>query len=167
MDLSAFSKVCDITIKFWRIMIIKNTRDTMSDVYLDALRIRNEVFVKEQGVPQTLEVGSPVEEAKAVHFVYYDDEGRALGTVRLLLDDSCRHGLIQRMAVIKSARGAGIATALLKNLTFFASEYGTRSLTLHAQISARGFYEKMGYSSKGEIFEEAGIQHITMVNTRI
>ena len=32
-------------------MEIRVTRDTMSDIYFDALRIRNQVFVKEQGVP--------------------------------------------------------------------------------------------------------------------
>ncbi|MFK5292669.1 GNAT family N-acetyltransferase, partial [Lactococcus lactis] len=29
-------------------MEIRVTRDTMSDIYFDALRIRNQVFVKEQ-----------------------------------------------------------------------------------------------------------------------
>ena len=37
-------------------MQIKQTRDTMSEIYCDALRIRNTVFVKEQGVPFDLEV---------------------------------------------------------------------------------------------------------------
>lgn len=145
--------------------MIKNTRDTMSDVYLDALRIRNRVFVKEQGVPHSLEVGSPIEEAKAVHFVYYDEAGKAIGTVRLLIDDSCQSGLIQRMAVIKSARGSGVAAKLMANLTDFAQEHGVQKLWLHAQLSAIGFYEKMGYSQEGEIFVEAGIQHITMTKT--
>ncbi|WP_460016060.1 GNAT family N-acetyltransferase [Lactovum odontotermitis] len=152
-------------------MIIKNTRDTMSDVYLDALRIRNEVFVKEQGVPYALEVGSPVEEAMAVHFVAYsdscDDEGceKALGTVRLLMSQNYESGLIQRMAVLKFARETGVASGLMDNLAIFAQEHKIHKLTLHAQLSARGFYDKMGYLPKGEIFEEAGIQHITMVKT--
>lgn len=66
-------------------MEIRVTRDTMSDIYFDALRIRNQVFVKEQGVPYELEVGNALEEASSVHFVLYDD-GLAKGTVRLLAD---------------------------------------------------------------------------------
>ena len=33
---------------------------------------------------------------------------------------------------------------------------------LHAQVSARGFYERAGYAAVGEEYEEAGIRHVTM-----
>lgn len=65
-------------------MEIRVTRDMMSDIYFDALRIRNQVFVKEQGVPYELEVGNALEEASAVHFVLYD-EGVAKGLFAYLL----------------------------------------------------------------------------------
>ena len=39
-------------------MEIRVTRDTMSDIYFDALRIRNQVFVKDHGVPYALDVGN-------------------------------------------------------------------------------------------------------------
>ena len=143
--------------------MIRNTRDTMSEIYLAALKIRNEVFVKEQGVPYALEVENPVEEAAAVHFVYFDDGGKALATVRLLVNAEDRTlALVQRMAVIKEARGQGIAAQLLTYLTDFAREHGVQTLILHAQLSARGFYDKAGFLSEGEVFEEAGIRHITM-----
>jgi predicted GNAT family N-acyltransferase len=34
---------------------------------------------------------------------------------------------------------------------------------LHAQVGARGFYERAGYTTVGEVYEEAGIAHVTMV----
>ena len=37
-------------------MKIKQTRNTLSDTYLDAMKIRQEVFVKGQGVPLSLEI---------------------------------------------------------------------------------------------------------------
>ena len=37
-------------------MIIKHTRDTLSKTYLDAVAIRNTVFVKGQGVPRSIEI---------------------------------------------------------------------------------------------------------------
>ena len=37
-------------------MIIKHTRDTLSETYLDAVAIRNTVFVKGQGVPRSIDI---------------------------------------------------------------------------------------------------------------
>jgi predicted GNAT family N-acyltransferase len=145
-------------------MEIKMTLDTMSDIYFDALRIRNAVFVKEQGVPYELEVENAVEEASSVHFVLYEN-GAAQGTVRLLPDLEQDSGLIQRMAILAEARGKGYANILLTELTNFASNNQIEQLELHAQLSAKCLYSKHGFAEVGEIFEEAGIQHITMKKT--
>ena len=37
-------------------MFVAQTKDTLSEIYLDSLKIRNDVFVKEQGVPLSLEI---------------------------------------------------------------------------------------------------------------
>lgn len=145
-------------------MEIRVTRDTMSDIYFDALRIRNQVFVKEQGVPYELEVGNALEEASAVHFVLYD-EGVAKGTVRLLTYLDEKTALVQRMAILKEARGHGYAAILIDRLIEFAKETKLNKLELHAQLSARGLYSKFHFNEVGQIFEEAGIQHIQMERT--
>lgn len=49
-------------------MKILITKDTMSDIYLDAVRIRQKVFVQEQGVPANLEIDE--NEAYAVHLSF-------------------------------------------------------------------------------------------------
>lgn len=136
-------------------MEIKQTRDTLSTTYFDALSIRNAVFVKEQGVPYALEMESPKDEAQAVHFVLYNG-GKALATVRLL------GNVVQRMAVLAEARGKGYANVLLEEVFRFARQSGLNELLLHAQLSAQGLYARHGFKPEGEIFEEAGIQHITM-----
>lgn len=143
-------------------MEIKITRDTLSDIYFDALRIRNTVFVKEQGVAYELEVGDALEEASSVHFVLYDGE-IALGTVRILADLEQKTGLLQRMAILKEYRGKGYAPLLINRLLDFAQEMELQSLSLHAQLSVRAMYIKFGFAEVGEIFEEAGIEHITMI----
>jgi predicted GNAT family N-acyltransferase len=33
---------------------------------------------------------------------------------------------------------------------------------LHAQVTARRFYERAGYAAVGAEYEEAGIRHVTM-----
>lgn len=38
-------------------------------------------------------------------------------------------------------------------------------MILHAQLTAKGFYDKLGFIPFGEEFEEAGIQHISMMKT--
>jgi predicted GNAT family N-acyltransferase len=35
---------------------------------------------------------------------------------------------------------------------------------VHAQVRARGFYEKMGFIAEGDVYQDAGIPHITMVH---
>ena len=142
-------------------MEIRVTRDTMSDIYFDALRIRNQVFVKEQGVPYELEVANALEEASAVHFVLYD-KGLAKGTIRLLADLDEKTALIQRMAILKEARGQGYAKLLMEHLIDFSKNSKLKKLELHAQLSAKGLYSKYHFTEVGEIFEEAGIQHIQM-----
>ena len=146
-------------------MIIKNTRDTMSQVYFDALKIRNTVFVKEQGVPYSLEMASPKDEAMSVHFVFYNDEGKACATVRLLMDEVHENVTLQRMAVLKEERGKGYAAQLLNELLDFSKKHQFHKITLHAQLTARGLYAKFGFTEEGEIFEEAGIKHITMTQS--
>ena len=143
-------------------MKIKNTRDTMSDTYYDALKIRHQVFIVEQGISYTLEMGSSVDEAKSIHFVLYDDREKACATCRLLSQESSSLASLQRMAVLKEERGKGYAKLLVKAAIDFAKDHEITEILLHAQISAQGLYEKLDFSPEGEIFEEAGIQHITM-----
>lgn len=44
----------------------------------------------------------------------------------------------------------------------YAQKQGIERISLHAQLSARTFYAKLGFQEEGERFEEAGIEHITM-----
>jgi len=49
--------------------------------YDDAISVRYEVFVEEQGVPEGLEVDE--HEAESLHFVAYDAEETPVGAARL------------------------------------------------------------------------------------
>ena len=143
-------------------MIIKHTRDTLSETYLDAVAIRNTVFVKGQGIPRSIEIDA--NEAYCIHFVLYDDKSQATATVRLLpnLDWT-----LQRMAVLDDYQGQGLGSILLKEAEDFAQEQSFKSISLHAQLGALKFYLNNGYQEVGQIFEEAGIQHITVEKSLI
>lgn len=124
---------------------------------LAALRTR--VFVGEQGVPPEIEQDSA--DATAVHAVSRDGDGAVVATGRLLFGDSGRAS-IGRMATDGAARGRGHGAAVLAELHRQAVLRGVTQIELHAQASARGFYERAGYTAVGEKFQEAGIAHITM-----
>jgi predicted GNAT family N-acyltransferase len=129
----------------------------VTDWQRDAARlkaVRAAVFVREQGIPATLEWDA--HDAEAIHVLALDDADEPTGTGRLLAD-----GRIGRMAVLPGYRGRGIGSALLARLVQLARERG-RAPWLSAQTSACDFYVKRGFVAVGETFTAAGIPHQRM-----
>ena len=122
-----------------------------------ALELRHDVFCVEQGVPEHEELDG--RDHEAVHLVAIS-EGQLLGACRLLIVGAT--GQFSRLAVRRSSRRAGIASALLAAADVEAHAAGTRRLVLHAQTYARKLYEQAGYRARGRVFTEAGIEHIAM-----
>jgi predicted GNAT family N-acyltransferase len=120
--------------------------------------LRTRVFVEEQGVPPEIERDDA--DATAVHAVSRDAAGRVVATGRLLSRDGV--AVIGRMAADPAVRGQGHGAAVLAELHRQAALRGHREVELHAQLSARGFYERAGYAVVGDEYEEAGIRHFTM-----
>jgi predicted GNAT family N-acyltransferase len=123
--------------------------------------LRTRVFVEEQGVPAELELDD--RDATAVHALSRDDAGRVVATGRLLPDAAGPgRAIVGRMAADAAVRGRGHGSAVLAVLETEAAARGQRAVELHAQLSARGFYDRAGYAAVGEPYEEAGIAHVTM-----
>ena len=121
----------------------------------DALAIRYEVFVVEQQVPEELEKDEW--DAQCWHAVAYRNDGVAVATGRLLPD-----GHIGRVAVIESMRGKGVGTQIMDALIEKAAGAGHKMLVLSSQVHARAFYERRGFVAEGDIYDDAGIDHILM-----
>lgn len=121
--------------------------------------LRTRVFVDEQGVPPEIEQDDA--DVTAVHVLSRDAGGRVVATGRLLLREDGT-AAIGRMATDAAARGRGHAAAVLAELHRQAALRGAAEVELHAQVTARGFYERAGYAAVGEEYEEAGIAHVTM-----
>jgi len=126
----------------------------------DAQRIRTEVFVDEQKIPADLEWDEA--DKTAVHAVAYNRLGQAVATGRLLQYQP-GVGKIGRMAVHKVLRGSGVGAKVLAALMEEARARGDREAMLHAQRSAESFYKGLGFSIRGNEFDEAGIPHIEMM----
>ena len=133
--------------------------DSWHVLELHARAIRTEVFIAEQKIPLEMEWDDA--DSGAVHAVALNRFGQPLATGRLLRD-APGVARIGRMAAIQALRGSGVGRAVLDALLRAAATRGDREVRLHAQTSAQGFYARAGFVPLGEVFEEAGIDHIEM-----
>lgn len=127
------------------------------------IRLREEVFVIEQGVPLEIELDDA--DNRAIHFVAISGR-EVIGTARLVVKGKSgrgKSGKIGRMAVRKDWRGRGIGSALIDFIKDVARRRGITPLYLHAQTPAVPFYTRMGFTTTGAPFVEAGIAHRKMV----
>jgi predicted GNAT family N-acyltransferase len=132
---------------------------------LQALAIREVVFIEEQRVPEGIE--RDAEDAKAYH-VLAMLKGHAIGTGRLVMlpqpppDESGIWAQIGRMAVLQANRKGGVGSLLLQALEQEARKRKVAGVLLHAQLIALEFYKKHDYQPVGAVFEEAGMPHLQM-----
>ena len=119
--------------------------------------IRYEVFVDEQNVPEELEIDGL--DGKAKHVLTFVDDV-PIGTGRILSD-----GHIGRVAVLKNYRGLGIGKSIMKELIKCAQDLSLEKVWLSSQWHAHSFYLDLGFVCVGEIYKEAGIDHIKMFRT--
>jgi predicted GNAT family N-acyltransferase len=124
----------------------------------EAYSLRREVFVFEQRVPEEIEQDE--HDAAAFHVVAVED-GRCLGTGRLVVQPG-GVGRVGRMAVDRRRRRGGLGALLLEALEARARALGLREIELHAQCYVERFYGRHGYRREGEVFQEAGIDHVVM-----
>lgn len=123
--------------------------------------LRMAVFVREQGVPPALEMDEL--DPLCLHIVAFDAGGQAVATGRLLKDpDTPGTAKIGRMAVAQAVRGQGVGRQVLDALVAAARQRGDTQVVLSAQLHARNFYAQAGFVAEGEVYEDAGIPHITM-----
>ena len=90
--------------------------------------------------------------------------GLPLATGRLIyLGQAPGAAKVGRMAVLRSSRGVGLGQLMLESLIGEARQRQISTLALHAQVSAQGFYARLGFIPEGPVFDEVGIPHQRMV----
>lgn len=125
-----------------------------------ALKIRCVVFCEEQGVSLPGEIDGL--DDQCLHLVATIG-GRVVGTSRIrAYGENGLIGKIERVALIKDARGLGLGERLVRFASQALEARGHRSLLLNAQTVATGFYERLGYRAEGEVFDDEGIPHVAM-----
>jgi predicted GNAT family N-acyltransferase len=141
---------------------IEVVRVTSLEQMQDALRVRRRVFIEEQGVPEDLEIdghdADPAVVTTALHVLARLD-GESVATGRLVLDEHDGNLHIGRVAVLAEHRRHGLGRTVMLALQDLARERNATSITLAAQLHAIGFYERLGYTARGDVFLDAGIEH--------
>jgi predicted GNAT family N-acyltransferase len=133
------------------------------DALQECLKIRNDVFIKEQNVPEELERDEfdVIDPDKSIHVLIYDDDRSvATGRLKYISKDTVQ---FNRIAVKKAFRGKGFGEKVLAMLEKITKEHGYKKIYLESQLHAKDFYEKFGYKNiSPEPFLEAGILHVAM-----
>ena len=120
--------------------------------------LRRVVFINEQGVSEADEIDEF--DDVALHLLATDN-GEPVGCARVLIDGSSAK--IGRVCVLKPYRATGLGADLIRAcLRTATNQSGVTRASLGAQTHALGFYEKLGFSAHGPVFDDAGIDHQAM-----
>ena len=124
----------------------------------DALALRKEVFIDEQGY----DYDEDEFDASCWSLVVYLD-GVAIAAGRLLEIDPETYR-IGRVCVKKELRRQKVGSYTMKFLFTKARELGARKVIVHAQADKLAFYRGLGFREiDGEVFLEDGTPHVAMV----
>ena len=123
----------------------------------DVFRLRQQVFVVEQGDPYDDLDGRDTEPG-TVHVVVRDDADEVVGVARVL--DDGEEWRIGRVALAPRARGRGLSGPLM---TACLEVCQGRPVVLAAQTPLAGWYSTFGFEVCGPEFLDGSIPHLPMV----
>jgi predicted GNAT family N-acyltransferase len=95
-----------------------------------------------------------------MHLVALDERGQVVGCV--LVAFSGNSAKIRQIAVEKVYRGRGVGVTLMRLAEDAIRARNIIVSTLHARVTAREFFEKLGYTAASEVFTEVTIPHVEM-----
>lgn len=128
-----------------------------------AYAVRHQVFCVEQRVDKSVEFDGLDEQCR--HYLARL-EGVPVGAARVRSLDG-GDMKIERVAVLKDRRGLGIGWALMRraiaDLEAAPDAKAAPRIVLNAQCHAESFYAALGFVTRGDVFDEAGIPHVHMV----
>jgi predicted GNAT family N-acyltransferase len=139
-------------------MIIYRRITTQDPEYEQEKNLRNRVLRLPLGL--VLSEADVRDEDAQLHLVALDGQGHVIGC--LLVAFSGDTARFRQMAVEESYRGRGIGTELIKQAEHDVRARNIHTVTLHARVTEKGFYEGLGYTATSGIFTEVTIPHIAM-----
>lgn len=125
------------------------------------LKLRTDIFVVEQICPYPELDGKDLH---AHHVIARLKAGDYVGTLRIFWEEETV-GLctIGRVAVASSHRGRNYGRIILQHaIDFCKSELKARKIHISAQAYLTKFYEEFGFEQVSEVYQEDGIDHVSM-----
>jgi predicted GNAT family N-acyltransferase len=117
--------------------------------------IREQVFIREQGIPAELEWDEQDQHCR--HALVLSAQGAAIGCGRLF-----ENGHIGRIAVLPKWRKQKVGTAIVEALLDYARSHDYPQVDVDAQAYAVPFYHGFEFIEEGTVFQDAGLPHIKM-----
>ena len=124
---------------------------------LDAKKIREEVFVAEQGFQAEFDEIDNY----ATHLVFYEQD-TPIAVCRYYQDKEQDTYIAGRIAVLPAYRGKQLGQRIMAVLEKNILAEGGKKISLSAQVRVQAFYEKAGYTVKGEPYPDEHCPHICM-----
>jgi predicted GNAT family N-acyltransferase len=126
--------------------------------FIDAIRLRVDVFINEQGFAPGWE---PDEDDKvSKHFIVISNK-EIVSTLRVR-EISKNEMKIERMVVKKDCRGQGVGTGLIKFVIKEIKKSKAKRIWLQSQVQAQKFYEDCGFKVVSKPVSLWGCLHIDM-----
>ncbi|MEM8577644.1 MAG: GNAT family N-acetyltransferase [Pseudomonadota bacterium] len=132
------------------------TQIALTEDIAACLALRRTVFIEEQAVPEADEVDGL--DPDALHILA--TAGAPVGCARILMVGAVAK--IGRVCVLPSHRGTGLGAGLIRACLDIARAQGATRAVLGAQTHALGFYERLGFTAFGPVYDDAGIPHRDM-----
>jgi len=126
--------------------------------FIDAIRIRVDVFIKEQKCEPGWEPDE--EDKKAKHFIAIADN-KTVATARVRETENKEYK-IERMATKKEYRKKGIGKGLVYYIIKQIKKQNTKRIWMQSQVRAQKFYETCGFKPVSKPYNLYGIKHIDM-----
>lgn len=102
---------------------------------------------------------------KAIHFLGWIQK-KLVAYARLYINSE-QTAMIQRVCIHPDYRGQKLGASLMDAiLNYIDRQDHLSKVELSAQYHLRSFYEKLGFQSSGEPYDDAGIQHIKMIKQK-
>lgn len=122
-------------------------------------RLRTETFVTEQKI--TLPELDDTDLVATQVYLLNKEQTNALATCRVFQDEKLGW-MFGRVAVARTSRGQHLGSQMMAAVHNFLRKKGADEVTCHAQMTAKPFYDSLGYKVIGKPFDEGGIEHVLM-----
>lgn len=141
-------------------------REALTEADWQTVRaIRDAVFVREQACPPDEEWDAhdaPEARGRTVHHLLGTVGGAPAACARWRAVEDGAVAKLERFAVLVPFRGGGRGREIVAAALAAAQTAGHARFMLYAQSHLDGFYGSFGFVPEGDLFWEAGIEHVKM-----